>query len=363
MTFKRPIIAITGSAGKTTTKEMLAAILQRKWKVFKSYQNGNNLWYTKQYKKQINSLHEAIVLEYGLKRAGDIKRLCQLLKPNIGMITNVGRAHIGNFNGRIKGIASAKSELIQNMPAEGTLYINKDDVHSKLLTYGGFKGKILSIGIKNKADYQATRVQYTRAGMRFQLRLNGKLQSFAIPVPGLYNVYNAIFAVAAAHRLGFTANQIQSGLMQFEKPYARLTQHRLSNGCLLINDSFNTKPELHAAVDVLHHSGKNRKIAVLGSIADMGKQRRAMHRATGRWLARQNLNYLYTFGPHARNIGLGAIDAGFSSAKVCNVTSMRKLKIKLMSELKPDSAILFKGATGGKVVLMHLVEDILRERG
>ncbi|MBP1989177.1 UDP-N-acetylmuramoyl-tripeptide--D-alanyl-D-alanine ligase [Paenibacillus eucommiae] len=361
----RPIIAITGSAGKTTTKEMLASILQRRWKTFKSFQNGNDVWFTTQYTKQINASHRAVVLEYGMKHAGDIRRHCQLIRPDIGIVTNVGKAHMGHFNRGITGIAAAKSELIQHMNANGMLFINKDDVHSNLLSYGRFKGQVVTIGAKHKANYQAQNIRYTNQGMNFEVRLRGKLHSFFIKAFGTCNVYNALFAVAAAHRLGCPVQQIRSGLLNYEQPYARLTVHRLRNGSILINDSFNTKPELDAALDVLTHvGGKGRKVAVLGMIQDMGVYRKHMHREVGKQLADKRIDYLYTFGSHAKQIGLGAIAAGFSSQKVSSEKNMSRLRKKLMGELRPGTTLLFKGSTGGnKVLLIHVVEAIVRAKG
>ncbi|WP_339208208.1 UDP-N-acetylmuramoyl-tripeptide--D-alanyl-D-alanine ligase [Paenibacillus sp. FSL K6-3182] len=361
---RRPIIAVTGSAGKTTTKEMLASILERNRKTFKSFQNGNDIWFTSQYSKQIDSSYKAVVLEFGMKKAGDIRRHCRLIKPSIGVITTIGRAHVGHFKRGIRGIPNAKSELIRGMKQTGLLFINKDDRYSKLLDLASFKGKILTIGIENHADYQANRIRYLKNGMSFNARLGKENAAFFIPGFGHFNVYNALFAIAVSHQLGCTIPQIKRGLKKYEQPYARLTVHRLPRNTILIDDSFNTKPELDAALDLLWKVGKRRKkIAVLGEIHDLGRHSKKIHFNVGKKLMEQSIDRLYTIGSHAKEIRKGAIQSELSKSKTNHFHSVSGLKRKLAQNMPIGSAILLKGSTGinQKVKLMHLAEWFIQQ--
>ncbi|HEX9061930.1 MAG TPA: UDP-N-acetylmuramoyl-tripeptide--D-alanyl-D-alanine ligase, partial [Clostridia bacterium] len=259
---ERPIISITGTSGKTTTKEMLASILQRRWQTFKSYENGNDVWFISQYVKQIDDSYGAVVLEFGLTHPGSITEQCKMIQPNIAVVTNVGMAHIEDIEKNIQGItditgvASAKSELIQGMNQKGLLALNADDSNSKLLQIQGFQGKIITVGFSNHSDYYACDIQYTDRGMSFIVQLNGVKELFHIPIFGKHNVYNALFAIAVSHQLGFSPDEIRTGLEQFYRTQGRLNIHQLNNDITLINDAFNAKPcAMKSALDVINQIG------------------------------------------------------------------------------------------------------------
>ena len=152
---QKPIIAVTGSAGKTMVKTMVSAILRERWVVFESKDYYNTVDKTMVHADEISFIHRAAVLEYGMAFPGAISEHCQIIQPNIGVITNVGLAHIGNFEGKVELLAAAKSELIMGMNPSGILFMNADDPNSKLLHTNNFKGKILTVGIASKASYQA----------------------------------------------------------------------------------------------------------------------------------------------------------------------------------------------------------------
>ncbi|MGG4132138.1 UDP-N-acetylmuramoyl-tripeptide--D-alanyl-D-alanine ligase [Paenibacillus illinoisensis] len=359
---RKPIIAITGSSGKTTTKEMIASILQTRWRTFKSIENGNDTWFTSQYKKQIKSFHKAVVLEYGMRKKGDIKRHCELIQPKIGVITNVGRAHIGHFQNGLVGIAAAKSELIAGMNSKGVLFLNKDDPHSKRLNLTPFQGKIKTVSTRNKADYRAQHIRYGSTGMTFNVRLDNEVHTFHIPCFGRCNVYNAMFAIGVSHYLGCTVAEIRSGFREMEKPYGRLSITKNHRKMVVINDSFNTKPELDSALDVLNHVGlaRGRKIAVLGDIQDLGKHAKTIHLAQGRKLGRKKLDLLYTYGYHSKYLGIGARQSGMSSYQVKHFTKIAELKKTLAMQRKTGDTFLLKGSTNGHPVkLMHLAEWLI----
>ncbi|WP_126427024.1 UDP-N-acetylmuramoyl-tripeptide--D-alanyl-D-alanine ligase [Brevibacillus marinus] len=355
----RPIIAVTGSAGKTTTKEMIAAILSVRQKVFKTPRNKNYWTNTRKFKQQINTSHRAVVLEYGMTRAGQIKKHCQILQPNIGVITNVGTAHIGSFDGKLRGLARAKSELIQYMKPRGTLFLNADDANSKLLLTQRFQGRIFKVGIQNSAHFKAINIRDTINGVTFEVKLRGKVHTFRLPVPGRHNVYNALFAIGVADHLGYPVSAMQRGLQNFARPARRLSLYRGRDGILIIDDSFSANPNaVRAAIDVLRKN-KGPKIAVLGNMLEMGKYRVRGHKSVGRYIAQKKLDYLFTLGKSAALIGKGAVEAGFPANRVISCQTREALHRQLIRKIQPNSSILVKGS---HKVKMDVTAAFLRRR-
>lgn len=363
----RPVIAITGSSGKTTTKEMIAAILQKRWnmfksnqngndiwviqsryKIFKSIQNGNDVWYTSQYAEQIDSSYQAVVLEYGLRYPGDITKHCKLIQPNIGIITNVGSAHIGNFNGQGKSaIAAAKSELISGMKPDGLLLLNADDPNSKLLDTTGFKGEIILIGLGQECNYYAEQIIYTDTGMRFQVKIDGVNYTFTIPFFGKHHVYNALFAIAITHRLGCTVGEIQHGLETFCKNYPdyfQMNVRRFKHEISLMFYTYSSKTcAMKAAVDVLVNIGTEETVAFLGDMLGLGDYSIQEHKEVGCYIAARNVAQLYTFGTDGKYIGEGAIEAGFPADKVMHICFNEQLINTLKEKLQPKTTFLIMG--------------------
>lgn len=179
---EKPIIAVTGSSGKTTVKTLISEVLREKWVIFESNDYNNTTEKTKEHAERISFIHRAAVVEYGMAYPGVITEHCKILRPNISVITNIGLAHIGNFNGSLQELAAAKSELITGTNPQGILFINGDDENSKLLHIDRFAGKIFTVGISSNSDYQAKDVQYTEDGMTFNVTIKDKEYPFLIPI-------------------------------------------------------------------------------------------------------------------------------------------------------------------------------------
>ncbi|SFC78101.1 UDP-N-acetylmuramoyl-tripeptide--D-alanyl-D-alanine ligase [Bacillus sp. OV322] len=340
-----PIIAITGSAGKTTTKAFLASILSKKWNTFESKDYWNTAQHTEIHASEINETHEAIVLEYGMSSPGTITKHCSIIKPNISIVTNVGLAHVGHFNNDIKGIAKAKSELIHGMDQDGLLVTNKDDRNSILLETDHFRGKIITIGIKSDADYKAFDVKYSENGMSFKTVLHGNEEKFFIPIFGEHHVYNALNAVAVADHLGLTPSEIQAGLL-FRKPPRRLTVYNQKNDIILIDDTVHSHPEgLRAAIDVLANIGKQRKIAVIGEIRALGNLREAEYRKIGEFVYDKKIDLFITYGDQTETMGDQAKIKGFPAKDVYHFDDRNQLHEFLKEIIKKDDTILVKGAS------------------
>lgn len=362
-----PTVAITGSAGKTTTKEMIASILAEKWKVFKSYKNNNNPYlHTKKHAQMIDSSHEAVVLEYGMSREGFGRMHCSYIEPNISIITSIGFAHIGALGGQINKIAEAKSAIFKYMKPTGTLLINKDDEYSGLLNTNSFKGEIISIGIKNEADYQASHVRYLENGMSFQVMLDQQPEQFFIPCFGSHNVLNALFAIAVSHRLQFTAAEMREGLAKFERPVRRLFVKYLRNDSIIIDDSYSANPHaVKAAIGVLNEIAEDRKkVAILGSMLELGQLSRHMHEDIGNHLVRNNVDLIITYGKDAEYIARGAIAAGHCQDAVYSFHNRDELHEYLKQINKSNTVFLVKGSNGMRMneTVRFLIKTIGKKR-
>lgn len=341
----KPVIAITGSAGKTTTKEMIASILRTRWRIFASYRSFNQHTCSARNAKRIRPFHRAAVLEFGMGARGQIRKHCQFIQPNMSVVTNVGTAHIGNVGGSVHGIAQAKSELIKYMKQTGYLVTNADDLNSELLETKAFQGTIVTVGIQKKADFQAVNIHYKKGGMGFDVQLDKKLQSFYIPIYGEHNVYNALNAIAIAHALGFTPKEIRSGLASYKRTPHRLNVFRYGRGLTLIDDSCSANPNaVRAALDVLSKMDGETKIAVLGTMLAMGKYSSKAHEEVGKYVADADIDYLYAYGKKARLIASGAIRSGFPANRIRMFETEATLRRSILACLKPNTVILLKAS-------------------
>ncbi|MBY0121272.1 YheC/YheD family protein [Bacillus sp. S/N-304-OC-R1] len=342
---KIPIIAITGSAGKTTSKAFLASILSKKWNIFESKDYWNTTEHTKKHAAEINSKHEAVVLEYGMAYKGVITEHCSIIQPNISIVTNIGLAHVGNFDSDIKKVAQAKSELIHGMEQDGLLILNKDDANSRYLETQKFKGKILTVGVKTAANYRAFDVKYAENGMNFKMKLQGKEISLFIPILGEHHVYNALNAIAVADYLGFTPMEIKAGLL-FRKPPRRLTIYDCKDNIKVIDDTVHSHPQgVRAAIDVLSNIGKHRKVAIIGQMRELGDLREEEYRKVGEYIREKGIDILITYGFRTEEMGEQAIAKGFPRKNVYHFTNKEALHELLIKLIKKDDTILVKGAS------------------
>lgn len=358
-----PTIAITGSAGKTTTKEMIASILSTKWDTFKSYKNNNNPYlHTKKHAKMIKPHHKAVVLEYGMSREGFGKEHCRYIEPNISIITSIGFAHIGALGGSLEDIVEAKSALFKYMKPTGTLLLNNDDENSKLLETKSFKGDIITVGIKNEADYQASHVEFLEDGMSFQVLLDKKMEEFFIPSVGFHNVLNALFAIAVSHQQNFTPSEIREGLINFERPVRRLFLKQLRENSILIDDSYSANPHaVKVAIDILNEISKDRKkLVILGSMLELGDRSEEMHEDIGEYLVKNSVDTIITYGEEAKAISEGALSAGHPNTKLFHFDNQEILHAHIEDIHKKNSAILIKGSNGMKMGLTvkHFIKGI-----
>jgi UDP-N-acetylmuramoyl-tripeptide--D-alanyl-D-alanine ligase len=355
----RPTIAVTGSAGKTTTKSMIASILRKKWSIYESRDVNNAFINTEKSAKRIKSSHQAVVVEFGIAYYGHIVKHCSFIRPNIGIITNIGTAHIGNFRGDITKLATAKSELIQHMDQNGVLLINNDDVNSKHLLTHSFPGTIIKIGINNSGQYRAENVQYTEEGMSFTVKLHGIFIRFFIPIFGVHNVYNALFAIAVADTLGFSPEEISSGLREYKRPEMRMVTRKLNGEITLIDDSFSANLHaMKAAIDVLVNlGGDGTKVAVLGDMKGLGVMSKEAHLEIGSYAAKKKVDYLFTIGDYSKLVSKAALEHGISAENVVHFKDKESL-YQALNNLSPGTTILVKGSRKARMeeVVNYLID-------
>ena len=344
---KRIIIGITGSCGKTTTRELIAALLATRFSVFKNHENGNNAWFIKRYLDEIDAKHNALVLEYGLRTAQCIRDCCDLIQPEIAIITNIGRAHLGNFNGDLHELVKAKAQIITGISSSGYLFLNADDENSALINLDEFKGKLLKVSIGNPSDYQAKNIQHDKNGIRFELTLKNIQERFEIALLGRHNIYNVLFSIAVADSLGFSANEIKTTLASFYRIKRRLNYYRLANNNNLIDDTCNSSPEsIMAAIDVLTEIGSGNKVAILGSMLDQNG-RADSYVVVGKHLVNK-IDMLHTLGcaevgQDAKIIGEAAIASGFPKGALMHHNSIDDFKKWLKYNWTGNNTFLVKG--------------------
>ena len=343
--FSGPVIGITGTSGKTTSKEMLAAILNNIGPGLKSAGNFNNLIGVPLTLFGLQPEHRWAVIEMGMSDRGEISRLSEIAAPKIGLITNVGAGHLENFDG-ISGVAKAKGELFINLPTGGIALINADDPEIRMLPVANGVRKIL-FGISSDAAIRADRIEVHKGSVSFDLVIDAAVQRVVLPLPGRHNVSNALGAAAAAMALGVGIEKIAAGLEAFQPCPGRMELLELSGDIVVLEDSYNANPlSVHAALDALHDLGSSgRRIAVLADMLELGVTAPELHHQIGK-IAAKRVDWLFTYGSLAEKIAQGAIDAGLPPARVFVARNHDELIARLLELLQPGDRVLVKGSRG-----------------
>ena len=340
-----PLIAITGSSGKTTCKEMLSSILGRTSPGLKSEGNFNNLIGVPLSLFRLQRQHQWAVIEMGMSGRGEIARLAQIAKPQVGIITNVGAAHLEQLGG-ITGVAMAKGELFIHLPVDGTAVINADDPMVRQLPVANGVRKVL-FGTGTDAAVRATEIEADNGSVRFQLCLEQQKFQVKLPIPGRHNVSNALAAAAAAHVIGIDPVEIAAGLEEFRPCPGRMELIELTDDIVLLDDSYNANPlSVRAALVALHDLGRpGQRIAVLGDMLELGALAHELHEEIGQ-VAAGLVDRLLVYGPRACSIADGAIAGGLDQQRVARFTTHDELVRQLADIIHPGDRILVKGSRG-----------------
>ena len=349
--FKVRVVGITGSVGKTTVKEMLATIAQRKWKVLKNTANYNNEIGVPLTLLQLDRSHEVVVLEMAMRGLGEIQRLASIAKPEIGVITNIGISHIERL-GSQGSIADAKAELLSELPPDGVAILNAEDGYFEVMK-DRFKGKVVSFGSSKSADVIGARIKCLDKGQyRFVLLINGEgALEVTLPILGHHNVYNALAAAAAADQLGVDLLTIRDGLECVTPPDMRMEFTESKEGYAVLNDAYNASPaSVIAALRTLHAlKGYERKVAILGDMLELGDYARKAHEDIGRALVESGVKKLIVVGKLAGSIADGARAAGMPNDAIKNYNTSAEAAKKIKSHLRARDAVLVKGSRAVKM--------------
>jgi len=315
--FRGPVVAITGSNGKTTTKEMCAAILAVTGPCLKTEGNLNNAYGLPLTLLRREAWHRSAVVEIGMNHRGEIAPLARIARPDVGVVTNVGTAHIGNLGSRDE-IAREKGDLIASLGADAMAVVNRDDPRVEAQATRA-PGRVLRFGFDPAADVRATDVRFLDRGA-FAFGLQAPWGAARVEVPGLAEtaVQNALAAAAAALAAGAGLEHVAEGLAAYRNVDGRLTPRRLADGVTVIDDSYNANPQsVRAALECLSQvKGRGRGFAVLGEMGELGAEGAEAHRDAGRWAAELGVDFLIAVGASADAVAEGAREAGLAPDRV-----------------------------------------------
>ncbi len=356
--FAIPVVGVTGSTGKTTTKEMMAAIMGREKSLLKNEGNLNNLVGLPLTIFQMNEDHEVAVLEMGTNRRGEIARLTEIAAPTVGVVTNVGPAHLEGLKS-LETIREEKGDLFRVMDGRGTAVINLDD--ALLAPWAArWKGRKITFGIEADADVTASRIAHeAERGTVFTLLAEGTSREILLPVLGFHNVSNALAAAAAALGAGFGFDAICQGLMAFRPVGGRMEVWRLKNGACLIDDTYNANPaSVAAALKTLQGlKGECKSTVILGDMLELGDEAETYHEEVGRAVAETGVGKAYLRGDFARATAKGAVKRGMKGDRVLVDLSTEETVAHLKACLRRGDWVLVKGSR--KMKMEEIVQAIL----
>ncbi len=352
--FAIPVVGITGSNGKTTTKEMLAGILKLKGPVHKNEGNLNNHIGVPLTLLKLDRRHKSSVVEMGMSAPGEIDTLARLVRPNVGVITNIGPAHL-EFLGTTDMVAQAKAEILSSLKSDGTAVLNADDRYFNALK-DKCGGRVLSFGIEEDADVRACDVWLGKGFTDITLRADRSTVIVRLPAVGRHNIYNALAASAAASAVGMTLDAVKSGLENFS-PVAMRSELKQIKGRTVLADYYNANPgSVRAALETLISLREGgMAVAVLGDMLELGDAAVDAHREVGRIAARLGVDVIIAMGALAKHIGDGAIEAGMARDQVTAAGSHAEAGALLRERSRSGDAVLIKGSRGMKM------EKILEE--
>ena len=338
--FEVPVVAITGSNGKTTVKEMLAAILKMAAgddaSVLATQGNLNNDIGLPMTMLNLDKQHRYAVLEMGMNHTGEMSYLTRLAKPNIALVNNAGTAHIGEL-GSVEAIANAKGEIFEGLVDGGTAIINADDVFASLWKSLASNHKQVTFGLKAKADVTAT-YELHSANSDIELITPKGTAKFSLPAPGVHNVSNALAATAAALALNISLEKIATGLSNFVGVKGRLQAKQGFAGAKVIDDTYNANPmSMKAAIDVLKASAGQR-IFVMGDMAELGADAASMHAEIGAYAKTAGIEKFYALGALTKN----AVTA--FGANSIHFETVETLAESLKSIMNAETTVLVKGS-------------------
>lgn len=340
-----PVIAITGSVGKTSTKDLIGSVVKQKYKTLKTEGNNNNnigMPFTILKLKQ----EEAMVLEMGMNHFGEIELLSNIAEPTLSVITNIGTSHIGNLGSR-ENILKAKLEILSGMKNKKIIINNDNDLLHKWYLENKDKLSIITYGIENKSDIMAKNIELTENGSIFTCEINDEKVRVEVPVGGIHFVYNAICAICVGIENKIDINDILVGIKNVELTKKRMDIIELKNGVKLLNDTYNASFEsMQATLKYMENYKENRKIAILGDMFELGDYAKQLHEKVGRAVVDSKIDILICTGDNAKYIVQEAKRQGMNENNIFYFESKEDI-IKNISKIwKKGDIILLKASNG-----------------
>ena len=343
------VIGITGTNGKSTTKEMTAAITEKKFKTIKTKGNLNNHIGLPLNIFDLSKTDEIAVMEMGMSAAGEIKRLAEIAKPEIGVVTNISEGHLVHLK-TLKKVQAAKGELFDSLSEKETAIVNADDplvlelaksVRAKVITYGIYKG----------ADIKAENIcPMDREGFKLSVNFSGKNIPMCIPFLGECNIYNALAAIATSWSLGIAPDDIKEGLMAAKLLANRfeVSEHR---GVTIINDSYNANPRsMKEALKILaKYKCKGRRFFIVGEMLELGDLSKPAHKALGVDVAKYSIDYLVTVGDFSSHVAKSAVASGMNKKNTAIASGHECAVAFIKKHSRSGDCLLVKGSRGSKM--------------
>ena len=347
------VVGVTGSVGKTSTKDIIANVISQKYKTLKTQGNMNNdigLPFT------ILNLrdHEAAVIEMGMNHLGEIRKLTKIAKPTLSVITNIGTSHIGNLGSR-ENILKAKLEILEGMDIPNLVINNDND----LLHIWAQKSNIEvhTFGIENNSECNAINIKKEENSTEFDAKYNDEEIALKVPVGGDVFILNSLCATLVGKLVGLSNEQIQKGILSFELTKKRMEIIKIANNITLINDSYNASfDSMKAGIEYLANTNSKRKIAVLGDMFELGEYSEELHRKVGAEVARNEIDLLFVIGENSKYIAEEAENKGMKKENIFHFTDKKELLEKIKNTMEKDDSILFKASNGMK--LFDIVEKL-----
>jgi UDP-N-acetylmuramoyl-tripeptide--D-alanyl-D-alanine ligase len=337
------VVAITGSNGKTTTRTMTAAVVAQCYNTLSTVGNLNNEIGLPLTLLNLNPDHQWAVVELGMNRPGEIERLGEICSPDIGLITNIGPAHLEGL-GSIDAVMEAKGELLNKIKPGGTAVLNADDLRLMQLA-SKTSSRNLLFGLSENAQVRGNSMRPKGLGLSFTLRLPAESITIDLATPGSFMVSNALAAAAVGHLLGAGAADIKAGLEGFQPVKGRLNLYQTPNGINIIDDTYNANPDsMGAAIATLRSLKEGRRGALMiGDMLELGNHSEALHRQIGGLAASSGISRIYSTGKFAEAVAAGARDEGMDSGNIM-IGSKDEIFKSITGWLEPGDWILVKGS-------------------
>lgn len=353
--FDIPFVAVTGSSGKTTTKDMIASVLSTKYNVLKTEGNFNNAIGLPLTLFRLDKSHQICVIEMGMSSLGEIELLVDIVRPEVGVITNVGTAHIEKLQTR-ENILKAKAELFTYFNSSNTAVINGDDDMLQKLYDKQYK--IVRYGLDSNNQCRAFNiVEKGEAGTSFDVEYQGLVENYNIPMPGIHNVYNALSAISIAKMYSLTRCEIEEGLKNYKPSKMRMEVFTGIKNTKIINDAYNANPDsMKAAINVLASiESPGRKVCILGDMFELGEFSKEGHQLVGKFAAENNADVIIAVGKMAGEVIKGASMVG-TNQLLCSYESVSDAIANLNEIIKYNDTILIKGSRG--MYMENIVESL-----